>query len=182
MRRLVLALAFVTAPALARGQSTIRQRSGHHRPADLSILLGVPVPFGFGAGMRFGIPLVQEGFIGSINDAIFLEPGFQFVYWSDFDHHQIGFQVPVLMRWDFFLSTDWTVFGSIGPVFGFWLEGAAPHGAYKIEGKRVFDPGGPPGFFAVNLGGGAFWNFSRDTALRFDASTSMLAIGFVFRL
>lgn len=178
-----LALFLVVASASpAQAQSTIRDRSRHSRPADISLLFGLPLPFGFGAGMRFGIPVAPNGFIGSINDAVFVEPGFQFVYWSDFDQDRLGFQVPVLMRWDFFLTPDWTVFGAVGPVFGFWIDDRGRGRNFHVEGKDVFRPGSPPGFFGVAFGGGAFYNFSPDTALRLDASTGMLAVGFLFRL
>lgn len=131
--------------------------------------------------MRFGIPVAQEGFIGKINDAVFVEPGFQFVYWSDFDRGQAGFQVPILMRWDFFFTREWTVFGSVGPVLGFWLDRDGGRN-FEVRGKDVFRPGGPPGFFGIAFGGGAFYNFSPDTSLRLDASTGMIAVGILFRL
>jgi hypothetical protein len=177
----VLALLLWAAPA--RAQSTIHDRSDHDRPADLSLLLGVPIPFGFGAGMRFGIPVAPNGFIGSINDAVFVEPGFQFVFWSDFDRSQVGFEIPILMRWDFFLTRAWTVFGSVGPVFGIWFDRAGGgHGNFEVKGKEIFRPGEAPGFFGVSFGGGALYNFSPDTALRLDASTGMIAVGILFRL
>lgn len=187
-RALALALVLLTLPAVANAQSIIKDRSDHTRPADLSLLGLIPLPFGFGFGMRFGIPIAHDGFIGSINDAVFIEPGAQFIFWTDFNHDRLGIQVPVLMRWDFFLTRDWTVFGSVGPVFGFYFDdgggGGGGHGGgrFRVEGDEVFRPAGPPGFFGIVFGGGAFYNFSQTAALRLDASTRMLGVGILLRL
>jgi hypothetical protein len=183
MRAPILAVAILLAPAAASAQSTIRQTGVHERPADFSLLLGLPFPFGFGAGMRVGIPVAHDGFIGSVNDAVFVEPGFQFAVWAGFDDSIVGVQVPVLMRWDFFLTREWTVFGSVGPVFGFYFtdRGGRRGGNFELRGSGFVHPGGAPGFFGVSVGGGAFYNFSRDAALRLDASTGMLAVGLVWR-
>ncbi len=183
MRVPVLAIAILLAPALASAQSTIRQAGVHERPADFSLLLFLPFPFGFGGGARVGIPVAHDGFIGGVNDAVFVEPGFQFLIWSGFDQSIVGVQVPVLMRWDFFLTRDWTVFGSVGPVFGFYFDdrGGGRGGNFKVHGDGIFSPGGAPGFFGITLGGGAFYNFAPGSALRLDASTGMLGVGLVWK-
>lgn len=184
IRSAILAATLAALPGPAAAQSIIKDRSSHDRPPDLSLLLGIPIPFGFGAGMRFGIPVASDGFVASVNDAVFVEPGFQFVFWSDFDKERFGFQVPVLMRWDFFFTPEWTVFGTVGPTFGFFFGdgGGGGNGRFDVKGGDVFRPGAPPGFLHFGIGGGAFYNFSPESALRLDASTSMLAVGLVFRL
>lgn len=163
----------------AHAQSILRDRSQHSRPVDLSILGGIPYPFGFGAGIRVGLPIVPNGFIGSINDGVFLEPGVQFVYWDDFHDTRTGVMVPILLRWDFFLTRVWTLFGTAGVVFGFFTD---DRDRFEVKRARdVFFPGSRPGFFQVALGGGAMINFNAKTSLRLDASTHMLAVGVVFR-
>lgn len=183
MRSALSALALVLvlgAAADARAQSIIRDRSPHSRPLDISLLGGLPYPFGFGAGFRVGIPIAPNGFIGKLNDAVFLEPGVQFVYWDDFHHTRTGVMVPILMRWDFFLTRAWTLYGSVGVVFGFFTD---DEDRFRVRDARdIFYPSRRPGFFQVAFGGGAMWNFSPNTSLRLDASTQMLAIGVVFRL
>ena len=174
-----LAAVLIFAAGPAEAQSIIRDRSSHRRPVDLSLLGGVPYPFGFGVGMRVGLPIAHDGFIRTINDAVLIELGAQFVYWDDFKDHLVGFQVPVLMRWDFFLTRSWTIFGGVGLVFGFYDEGKK---RFRLRGEDLFRPGSRPGFLRFAIGGGAMWNFSAATSLRLDATTQMIAVGVVFRL
>src|SRR5689334_21749049 len=145
-KRALVMLSILALPALGQAQSIIRDRSSHSRPVDLSILGAVPFPAGFGVGLRVGLPIVPNGFIGAINDAVFLEPGVQVVYWSDrwadFDDTRFGVQIPVFMRWDFFLSRVWTVYGEVGVLFGFFGDG---HDRFKVKGGDIFRPGGEPG-------------------------------------
>jgi hypothetical protein len=182
MLRFIPALVLLVGLSLAaeaRAQSTIRDRSHHARPLDLSVLAGVPYPIGFGAGLRVGIPVAPNGFIGSINDAVFFEPGVQFIYWTDGHDDRAGALIPLLLRWDFFVSRAWTIFGSAGVAFGFFTDDEE---RFRVRNARhVFLPGTRPGFFQVALGGGALVNFSPSTSLRLDASTHMLAVGVTFR-
>jgi hypothetical protein len=176
----LILLGLLAVGADASAQSIIRERHGHSRPVDISVMAGLPYPFGISPGLRVGIPLAHEGFIPSINDGVFLEPGVHFLYWDDFDDNRTGVMFPILMRWDFYLTRAWTVFGTAGVVFSFFTD---DDDRFRVRnGQTIFYGGSRPGFFSVALGAGAMWNFRENMSLRFDASTHMLALGLVFRL
>ena len=88
-----------------------------------------------------------------------------------------GFEVPILMRWDFYLTRAWTVFGSVGFLFGYFPD---ERDRLKVRGDNIFTPG-RRGFFHVVFGGGAMFNFNDRVSLRLDASTQMLAVGVALR-
>lgn len=81
---------------------------------------------GFGLGMRLSIPIVQNGFISTINNSVAIGFGFDWVhydhchwYWHDYaDCRDLSVVwIPVVLQWNFFLSTHWSVFGEPGLAF-----------------------------------------------------------------
>jgi hypothetical protein len=78
---------------------------------------------GPGVGFRGTIPLLFNGFVSSINNSVGIGFGFDVDPIGQADH----FAVPVVMQWNFWLSTHWSVFGEPGAavVFG---NGAGRHG------------------------------------------------------
>jgi hypothetical protein len=133
------ALALVASPALA-DRSIIKQPGNHPKyaveiePHALVGLWGVPGPgdgTGLGLGVRASIPLVDNGFVSSINNSVAITFGFDWAhyeidnwcgrYWRDGDVIYCGydddfdiFWIPVAMQWNFFLSENWSVFGEPG--------------------------------------------------------------------
>jgi hypothetical protein len=82
---------------------------------------------GFGAGLRAGIPIVQNGFIPTINNSIAISFGADilrysgcyyggtvFANGSDLGCGATYFVFPVTMQWNFWLSPRWSVFGEPG--------------------------------------------------------------------
>jgi hypothetical protein len=129
-----LALALLTLPTTARAQSIIRQPGNH---PDYSVELEPHLAFqwadrvgsddGFGPGMRFNIPFVHNGPIGSINNSMGITLGFDLTFGGGgyscypIDRRVNGyacsvteFWLPVAMQWNFYLTKVISVFGEPG--------------------------------------------------------------------
>jgi hypothetical protein len=110
----------------ARGDNTIR-RPGDHPTYSVEIephvLFGwgnVYGQGGFGLGGRFSIPVVQNGFVPTINNSVAISFGLD---WTHFDGcYYRGpctadyLNFPVAMQWNFFVAQRWSVFGEPGLV------------------------------------------------------------------
>jgi hypothetical protein len=109
----------VLSPAVARAdEHSIIRSPGDHPPyifeAEPHLLVGFAGPFNsdgnFGVGFR-GTIHIANGFVPSINDSV----GIGFGIDVDTDGHVL---VPIVMQWNFWLSTHWSVFGEPGFAFG----------------------------------------------------------------
>jgi hypothetical protein len=105
---------------------------------------------GFGLGARFSIPIVDNGFVSSINNSVAIGFGLDWVHYSgtncyyyyrgngpcyDVGDANLLF-FPVVMQWNFFVAKRWSVFGEPGLVI--W------HGFYD------YCAGAPAGFNCGN--------------------------------
>lgn len=81
--------------------------------------------FGLGAGIRFSIPIVRNGFLPKINDSVAITFGGDFVRFpngatvcgANACANSPGYTIlyaPVAMQWNFFLTDQWSVFGEPG--------------------------------------------------------------------
>ena len=79
--------------------------------------------YGLGLGGRFSIPIVRNGFVCSINNSIAIGLGLDWVHYNGCIHDTLfsdtcsnlnTFVLPVVMQWNFFLSTHWSVFAEPG--------------------------------------------------------------------
>lgn len=162
--------------------SFVRDAGPHSRPVDLSVLVGTPgaLLVGFGGGVRISFPLVHDGFIGTINNAVRLETGVELYHWSfaGFDYETIA--IPVLLRWDFFVTEQWTVFAALGVAVNvyYFEEGAGFFDAPENTDLWGFGSGA---LITSAFGAGALLNISETTSLRLDASLNLLGIGLTFR-
>jgi hypothetical protein len=124
LRRLLVAvppaaaLVVASASAHADERSIIRQYGEHPSyvfEAEPHAILGFGYPFDRGdyAGLGFrGTFHITDGFVKTINDSIGIGVGI------DFAPGGAGyFIVPVVMQWNFWLSTHWSVFGEPGVAF-----------------------------------------------------------------
>lgn len=74
---------------------------------------------GLATGLRFGIPLLNNGFIPSLNNAVYLNFGFDFYYirWrptlTGWDYGA-GLGFPVTLHWEFYFSPEWSAFAEVG--------------------------------------------------------------------
>jgi hypothetical protein len=95
-------------PKSAFAQLTIKQPGNHPMygfEAEPHIFLA-PFDDTLGAGFRGTVPVVDNGFIKTINNSVGVGFG------VDFSNDHIWF--PVVMQWNFFLSDRWSVFGEPG--------------------------------------------------------------------
>jgi hypothetical protein len=99
----------------ARAEQAIIKRPGDHPRYVLEIEPHMIVGWrelgdGPGAGVRATIPIVHNGFVSSINNSVGIGFGFDVDPLRHADH----FAVPIVMQWNFWLSTHWSVFGEPG--------------------------------------------------------------------
>lgn len=75
---------------------------------------------GYGAGARFSIPIVDKGFVSSINDSVAIGFGADWLHY-DACYYAARYGcganyvfVPVVLQWNFFVAQRWSVFGEPG--------------------------------------------------------------------
>ncbi len=158
----LLAVASLAAMLLKAGPAYasdwIEQPNNHRNQTETEIhaVLG----FGdFGAGVRFGIPIVDQGFVTTINDNVLINFGADILNWPAPDYGVTGIIVPVMLQWNFFLSRDWSVFAEGGLAFQNWFSP-------RIGGSETF-------FFwpGLSIGGRYYFNSGNYPAL-------LLRVGF----
>lgn len=79
--------------------------------------------YGVGLGGRFSIPIVRNGFVSSINNSVAIGLGLDWIHYDGCIHDVLfsdncsnlnTFVLPVVLQWNFFLSTHWSVFAEPG--------------------------------------------------------------------
>jgi hypothetical protein len=117
------------APSRAEAQSVdINTPFTGQRPFQLDVHAGFTWwGLGFATGVRFGIPIVQNGFIDSLNNAVYLNFGADFYYTrcygcgrADPNYYGFGLGFPVALHWEFYLNDNWSFFAELG--FNFFLD------------------------------------------------------------
>jgi len=132
----------------------------HHggRPFQLDVHGGFTW-WGFGAvaGARFGIPLVQNGFISSINNAFYLNFGADFYFvrcggacGGSGNEYYPGFGFPVTGHWEFYFSETWSVFGELGVNVYFHPAFFHGHGFFEHDGLGAWVIGAVGGRLHIN--------------------------------
>ena len=131
-RSKLLSLAAVLTVVTALGAVAPQMAEAQRRSVDINTPFSGQRPFqldihggftwwgnGVATGARFGIPLLQNGFVSSINNAVYLNFGVDF-YWveRDFDgrnwHYGAGFGLPVALHWEFYFTENWSAFAELG--------------------------------------------------------------------
>jgi hypothetical protein len=110
-----IGLAMWTFTHVVCAEQVIIKRPGDHPryffEAEPHVLLGWrELGDGPGIGFRGTIPIVHNGFVSSINNSV----GIGFGIDVDPIRHADKFAIPVVMQWNFWLSTHWSVFGEPG--------------------------------------------------------------------
>jgi len=85
------------------------------RPGMFELHVGMAYyDFGMASGGRFGIPIVDNGFIQKINNAVFLSLGadFYLVKYRDEPHGALG--IPIALHWEFYFTEKWSAYGEAG--------------------------------------------------------------------
>jgi hypothetical protein len=119
-------LALASAPCVARADDTIKHPGDHpayNFEVEPHLLLGwddVYANDGFGLGARFSIPIVDNGFVSTINNSVAIGFGLDLVHYDDCwyngncDANYV--HLPVVMQWNFYVASRWSVFGEPGLV------------------------------------------------------------------
>ena len=134
----------------------------------------------FGIGGRFSIPIVQNGFIPSINNSVAISFGMD---WLHFDSNCNGLRgyncsanfvyFPVTMQWNFFVAQKWSVFGEPGLYIYHGFFDDCPVGA--PNGQCAFLPSATGVRFAFYAGGR--YHFSEKVSLTMRIGYPTLSIG-----
>ncbi len=123
------ALSAVSAPQMAaaqRGSVDISRPFTGQRPFQLDVHGGFTwYGLGMASGVRFGIPILNNGFVPSINNAVYINFGIDtyYVRWGDPNcgpgRHCYGFGLgfPVALHWEFYFNEHWSAFAEIGAQF-----------------------------------------------------------------
>jgi hypothetical protein len=131
---------------LARAESIVKQPGNHpHYAVELEphLLLGWanvdsagPFPHhidfqnhaGFGPGARISIPLVDNGFVKTINNNVAIGFG---VDWAHYGTNSNVLWFPAVMQWNFFLTDIITVFGEPGIAL---RNASRAHSEWSVDG------------------------------------------------
>lgn len=188
--------------APAGAQSTIKQPGNHPKygvELEPHLLAGVGSPgyaggAGFGLGGRVSIPIVDNGFVTTINNSVAISFGLDWVRYDGYDYGY-GYRynkcartdgngrcilldgsqdnvnyiwAPVTLQWNFWLSDRWSVMGEAGLAFSY--------ARYEYYNDTHFDFASP----ALYVGGR--WHFSESAALTLRLGTPSASLGFSFLL
>lgn len=182
----LLCLAFLAAlsitaaaPSEAEAQGTdINTPFTGQRPFQLDVHAGfVWRGWGFASGVRFGIPIVNNGFISSINNAVYINFGADFYYLRCYycgrrgnDYYGFGLGFPVSLHWEFYVNDNWSFFAEIG--VNIWLDPAFFDG----------DPYDPyDGFYWFLAAAGASFHVSQNFLLTLRVGIPYVAFGLTFQ-
>ncbi|UJR79248.1 hypothetical protein [Sandaracinus amylolyticus] len=136
------------APA-ARADHRIDQPFTGTRPFQLEFHGGLAwYGFGFAGGARFGIPILHNGFVPSIDNAVYINFGGDFYFVDDWGcyrndpgdpcaGHEYRFAMgfPVALHWEFYFSDTWSAFAELG--FQVYLPPSLFYRGYVDYGDHV---------------------------------------------
>ncbi|MDX2055171.1 MAG: hypothetical protein SFV15_22405 [Polyangiaceae bacterium] len=142
---------------------------------------------GFGLGARGSIPIVDNGFIETINNSVAISFGVDWIHYNGYDYrygckyngkdlcvyrpyydYSTNYvSIPVTLQWNFFLSKHWSVMGELGPDLAFYSD-------------PVFNELNLDVDLAIFAGGR--WHFAESTALTLRVGYPSSSIGFSFLL
>lgn len=139
-----LATAFATLAPSAMADESIIKNPGDHPSYRVELephgLLGFGGPFDrgladFGAGLRATVIIVDNGFVKPINNSVGIGFG-----GDVFFRHGTVF-LPVVMQWNFWLSTHWSVFGEpgLGVAPNAWRDAAIVTPVFYVGGRYHFN-------------------------------------------
>lgn len=130
----VLAALALASPRDARADDTIKMPGEHPKYAvevEPHLLLGWGWGWGSGVGLggRFSIPVVDNGFVSTINNSVAISFGLDMLWYNgcwDGRYNCSGNALvfPVVMQWNFFVAQHWSVFGEPGlAIYDAWWNG-----------------------------------------------------------
>jgi len=189
----------------ARAEESIIRRPGDHPNYGVEIEPHLLAAFllthagagdGYGLGGRFSIPLMKNGFISSINNNVAIGFGLDWAHFSGcyyayyagpygYDCPSFNtFVIPVVMQWNFFLSTHWSVFGEPGLAIEYATYGDCPGYFVDPNGvRRNYPCGAAPSHTTVDpfvLFIGGRFHFSESASLTMRVGWPYFSIGVSF--
>jgi hypothetical protein len=178
-------LAVLAVPSAAHADDTIKHPGDHPTyvvEAEPHLVFAFDNVFGgqgFGLGGRVTFPIVQNGFIPSINNSVGVGVGLDLVHYTACYFGQLCGAtyawVPVVMQWNFFVAQQWSVFGEPGVAFyhGFGVDNCPP-GVNGCNGPST------TALYPVVLFVGGRYHFSEDVSLTMRIGWPMFTIGVSF--
>jgi hypothetical protein len=161
----------------ATGTTSGLNDTGPHTRSSMLSFFGL-LPWGFGNGLgaaaRYTLPVIDDGFVDSLNDSVELELGgdiwFGGYSFGTVRYGYTGLAIPVEGRWTFHLNPKLDLYGklSLGWYFNFWTS--------NIEGVQGLNSGG----FYWNTGAGALYALSDTFWLRGEIGATGLKAGVGF--
>ena len=175
-------VALAVAPP-ARADDTIKHPGDHPAysfEAEPHLVLGwddVYASDGFGVGARFSIPIVDNGFVPSINNSVAIGFGLDLLHydscWYNADCSANYIHIPVVMQWNFYVAQHWSVFGEPGLVIfhGFFDDCPFQNGCPGRPRETSVEP-------ALYLGGR--YHFSDRMSLTMRVGFPSISVGVSF--
>jgi hypothetical protein len=173
---LCCAIASLPASAQHDGVSIKRPFRGE-RPMELNLHAGLshrgPGP---AAGARVAIPILDNGFVSSINNAIYITIGGDLLFERCFggcgrrdDDYGVALAVPLTGRWQFNFTPRWSAYGEVGP--NLYL-----HSRWFDDDGKIPGPGRhPDAWLALTVGGK--WHFAPRTSLTLSLGAPYSHVG-----
>ncbi len=135
------------ATPLATSRWMLEDISATRRAQQLSFMLGSAFET-LSVGLWYGVPLVAQGFLQEVNNAVYLEFGAQLA--TDFTLDSF-LTLSGGLRWNFYLTTRWALFAALRANFNLGLQ-AASRSFYVLPGVSM----------------GALYRLSRSSRLRLE--------------
>ncbi len=192
-----LGLAVVVGSSLALADQTIKTPGDHpHYKIEVEPhgLVGFDAfgwgGFGFGAGLRASVPLMENGFIPKINNIPAITFGVDWMHfeggcWYGFYNScsANSFYFPVGLQWNFFVAKSWSVFAEIG-ISPYYTTFGDYCGVSYVPGSRdyLFCEDRTPNHLRVEPWGsvGGRYHFNEHVALTMRLGLPSLSVGVSF--
>jgi len=173
------------APSVARADETIRNPGDHPNYAvevEPHLNLGWDDLFpgdSFGFGVRVSIPLLDRGFVKTINDTIAISFGADLLHFSGCyipgSSCSANFLLlPVAMQWNFYVAHNWSVFGEPGLFIyhGFFNDCPANVQCQNTPSETGVQP-------AIFVGGRYYFNEHTALTMRLGFPTVSIGVSFL---
>jgi hypothetical protein len=177
----------------ARAEELIIKRAGDHPAYSVEIEPHLTLAFlipsagssGIGLGGRFTIPIVKNGFISSINNSVGIGLGLDWVHYNGCYAHWGNaaacsnlevLYFPIVMQWNFFLSTHWSVFAEPGLAITNYSYGSCVDAPGVVCGNAPNSLGVDPLIFFA----GGRYHFSGTTSLTMRIGWPYMSVGVSF--
>ena len=179
-----LAIAILALARPAQADDTIKHPGDHPAytfEAEPHVLLGWDAVYasgGFGVGARFSIPIVDNGFVSSINNSVAIGFGLDLLHydscWYNADCSANYIHIPVVMQWNFYVAQRWSVFGEPGLVIFHGFIEDCPFNDARCNGRPRVTSLEP----AMYLGGR--YHFSDKMSLTMRIGFPSISVGVSF--